>query len=162
MIKKYRVYAIDTVDVTEKEGTKAMRYVISIFRDNETEVWIATSSDMPGLILESDSIDNLIEEVQNAASDLIALNELPTNNTHETVDFMWEVSDYHKDPSYKMEISPDTNGTFFVRFPDLPGCLSAGRTMSEAVQNAEDAKECWLAAATEDLESIPKPLGESI
>ena len=45
--------------------------------DNEAKVWIATSDDVTGLVLESESLDKLIEKVLNAAPELIELNHLP-------------------------------------------------------------------------------------
>lgn len=40
---------------------------------------------------------------------------------------------------------------------DLPGCLTEGKTISEAVLNAEDAEKEWLAAAIEDGYPINGP-----
>lgn len=46
---------------------------------------------------------------------------------------------------YRMELTPDPDeGGYVVSFPDLPGCLSTGETLDEAVTNAEDAKKAWL------------------
>ena len=59
---------------------------------------------------------------------------------------------------YRMEITPDTDeGGFAVSFPDLPGCLSVGKTVDEAVGNAEDAKKEWIAAALESGYPIKEP-----
>ena len=57
-----------------------MSYDVNVEWDNEAKVWIATSEDIPGLVLESGSFDALIERVQVAAQELIALNNLPTSN----------------------------------------------------------------------------------
>ena len=59
---------------------------------------------------------------------------------------------------YKMELVPDMDeGGFVVSFPDLPGCLSSGETMEQAITNAEDAKKAWLEAALEDGIVINEP-----
>lgn len=51
---------------------------------------------------------------------------------------------------YRMELTPDPDeGGYVVSFADLPGCLSTGETLDEAVTNAEDAKKAWLIAAIE-------------
>ena len=42
--------------------------------DNEACVWIATSKDVPGLVLESGSFDALIERVRYAIPELLELN----------------------------------------------------------------------------------------
>ena len=42
--------------------------------DKEAAVWIATSDDVPGLVLESGSFDALVERVKSAVPELIHLN----------------------------------------------------------------------------------------
>ena len=39
--------------------------------DGEASVWIATSNDVPGLVVEADSWPNMIEEVKLALPDLL-------------------------------------------------------------------------------------------
>lgn len=51
-----------------------MEYKVKFLWDNEAAVWIATSDDIPGLVLESGSFDALLERVRISASELIALN----------------------------------------------------------------------------------------
>jgi len=59
---------------------------------------------------------------------------------------------------YRMELVPDTEeGGFVVSFPDLPGCLSCGDTVEQAVANGTDAKRAWLEAALEEGIEIPEP-----
>lgn len=59
---------------------------------------------------------------------------------------------------YKMEITPDPDeGGYVVSFPDLPGCVTCGDTMEEALQNASDAKRAWLEAALEQNIEIAEP-----
>lgn len=55
---------------------------------------------------------------------------------------------------YKMEITPDTEEPgYTVAFPELPGCITCGDTLEEALANAEDAKKAWFSACLE--ENIP-------
>lgn len=49
-------------------------YVVNFIWDCEACVWIATSDDVPGLVLESDSIDTLLERVRIAVPELLSLN----------------------------------------------------------------------------------------
>lgn len=44
-----------------------------------------------------------------------------------------------------------------VWFPDLPGCISAGDTLDEAMQNAAEALELWAQAMIESGQTIPPP-----
>ena len=50
------------------------QYTISLIWDAEAAVWIATSEDVPGLVLESGSLDALIERIRFAAPELLSLN----------------------------------------------------------------------------------------
>ena len=58
-------------------GGSVMEYLIQIMWDPEAEVWIATSNDVPGLVLECGSYDALIERLKTAVPELIELNKLP-------------------------------------------------------------------------------------
>ena len=51
-----------------------MEYIVNLTWDNEAGVWIATSDDIPGLVLESGSFDALLERIRFAAPELISLN----------------------------------------------------------------------------------------
>lgn len=62
---------------------------------------------------------------------------------------MKTIEEYMKLP-YKMEIVPDEEGGYVVSFPELPGCLSTGDKIEEAIKNAVDAKRAWFEAAIED------------
>lgn len=63
---------------------------------------------------------------------------------------MKTLDEYMKMP-YKLEIIPDTEESGYVAsYPELPGCITCGKTIADAVANAEDAKKAWLTAAIED------------
>ena len=65
--------------------------------------------------------------------------------------------EYMKMP-YKLEIIPDTDENGFVAsYPELPGCITCGATLDEAVSNALDAKKAWLLAAMEENLDIAEP-----
>ncbi len=51
-----------------------MEYVVNFTWDNEADVWIATSDDIPGLVLESGSFDALLERTRFAVPELLSLN----------------------------------------------------------------------------------------
>ncbi|MDR0842658.1 MAG: DUF1902 domain-containing protein [Acidobacteriota bacterium] len=52
----------------------AAEYTVDFIWDEDASVWIATSEDIPGLVLESGSLDALIERVRFAVPELLALN----------------------------------------------------------------------------------------
>ena len=67
------------------------------------------------------------------------------------------IDEYMKKP-YKMEIVQDTaEGGFVISFPELPGCLTVGDTIEDAINNAEDAKRAWFEAALEEGIKINEP-----
>ena len=49
--------------------------------DNDAGVWIATSDDLTGLVLEAESSETLIKRVIAAAPEIIELNHLPKYKT---------------------------------------------------------------------------------
>ena len=51
-----------------------MTYLVNMTWDNEAAVWVATSDDVPGLALESGSLDALMERVRFAVPELLRLN----------------------------------------------------------------------------------------
>ncbi len=52
-----------------------MEYVVNFTWDDEADVWIAQSDDIPGLVLEGGSLDALIERVRYAVPELLELNK---------------------------------------------------------------------------------------
>ena len=53
--------------------------------------------------------------------------------------------------SYHMKIVEDKDeGGFVVSYPDLPGCITCGETVENAVANASDAKKVWIEVALEE------------
>ena len=60
--------------------------------------------------------------------------------------------------SYKMEVIEDKEeGGYVVSYPDLPGCITCGETIEQAIENAIDAKRAWIKAALNDGISIQIP-----
>ena len=64
--------------------------------------------------------------------------------------------EYYKNLPYTIEITPD-DGVFFIKIKELPGCISQGDTIQEALEMIDDAMNCWLEAALEDVDTIPLP-----
>jgi hypothetical protein len=58
-----------------------MEYLIDIFWDDEAEVWVATSEDVIGLTLESESIDILKYKLRLAIPEILSLNHQTTANS---------------------------------------------------------------------------------
>ena len=60
-------------------------------------------------------------------------------------------------PSYIALLRKDPHSDYGVDFPDLPGCVTVGRTPEEARARAGEALVLHLAGMTEDGETIPLP-----
>jgi len=58
---------------------------------------------------------------------------------------------------YPVELAEQEGGWYFARIPDLPGCMSEGKTPDEAVKNIEAARAMWLEDAIESGVEIPLP-----
>ncbi len=51
---------------------------------------------------------------------------------------------------------PDEDGCYTVVVPDLPGCVTEGKDLAEALYMAVDAASGWVLTSLEDGEEIPK------
>ena len=70
---------------------------------------------------------------------------------------MRTIEEYMQLP-YRLELVQDMQeGGYVASYPELPGCITCGATLEEAVSNAEDAKRAWLEAALEDGVLIREP-----
>jgi len=54
-------------------------------------------------------------------------------------------------------IHKDEGSAYGVTVPDLPGCLSAGDSVGEAIRNVAEAILCHLEGMLMDGETIPVP-----
>jgi antitoxin HicB len=58
---------------------------------------------------------------------------------------------------YPITLTPDSNGTYLVSFPDLPEANSVGDDINVALKNAVDALETALSIYFEDRLPVPLP-----
>lgn len=63
---------------------------------------------------------------------------------------------YYQSLRYRIVLLPEEDGWGAI-IPDLPGCVGAGDTISEALEMLEDAKQGWLAVSLERGDPIPEP-----
>jgi predicted RNase H-like HicB family nuclease len=54
-------------------------------------------------------------------------------------------------------VHKDADSDFGVSFPDLPGCVTAGATLDEARDMAEEALAFHIEGLEQDGEAIPEP-----
>lgn len=65
--------------------------------------------------------------------------------------------DYYLNLKYPFTLEQDEDGSYFIEYPDLPGCMSCGATMDEAIKMGNDAKKSWIESALQDGSFIPEP-----
>jgi len=68
--------------------------------------------------------------------------------------------EYYLSLRYVISFYPDPEGGYTVLIKDLPGCMSVGETLSESMENIEEARELWIETAYECGHEIPLPLTE--
>jgi antitoxin HicB len=68
------------------------------------------------------------------------------------------IQDYLELP-YSISLIPEVSG-YSVEIKDLPGCISQGETLEEALEMIEDAKTAWIKVNLELRNPIPLPSTE--
>ncbi|MEY8689117.1 MAG: type II toxin-antitoxin system HicB family antitoxin [Leptothrix sp. (in: b-proteobacteria)] len=77
-----------------------------------------------------------------------------------TVKTVQKVAPPHPFESYAHTVSPlsaEDGGGYLITFQDLPGCMSDGETMEEAIANGRDAFASWVSARIDAGQDIPHP-----
>lgn len=72
--------------------------------------------------------------------------------------------DKHRINSYPFTIRPLSEadgGGFAIEYPDLPGCISDGKTPEEAFDNGRDAVKAYLRSCAKHGDPIPNPSAAS-
>jgi antitoxin HicB len=69
------------------------------------------------------------------------------------------VLDYYLSLKYPIIFYPESEG-YTAIIKDLPGCMSVGETLSESMENIEEARELWIETAYECGHEIPLPATE--
>ncbi len=59
--------------------------------------------------------------------------------------------------TYTAFIHKDPDSCYGVTFPDFPGCISAGDTIEEAKEMAQEALELHIETMIEDGDELPDP-----
>ena len=58
---------------------------------------------------------------------------------------------------YYAIFEPEDGGQYSVTFPDLPGCITCGDDMSDALYMARDVLDGWMISVEDDRELIVEP-----
>ncbi|MBR1860567.1 MAG: type II toxin-antitoxin system HicB family antitoxin [Lachnospiraceae bacterium] len=54
------------------------------------------------------------------------------------------------------------DSTVYARVPDLPGCITTGKSLQEAINMITDAASIWLVSAEDDNDPIPAASDQSV
>ncbi|MBU3942377.1 type II toxin-antitoxin system HicB family antitoxin [Patescibacteria group bacterium] len=63
--------------------------------------------------------------------------------------------------TYKVELEPQKEGGYTVTVPSLPGCISEGDTLEQALGNIKDAIEGYLRVLAKHNRLIPLEFSKS-
>lgn len=58
---------------------------------------------------------------------------------------------------YPAIFEQNSDDSFTITFPDLPGCISEGKSISNAIDMAQNALTQWIEYLSEEKETIPAP-----
>ena len=64
---------------------------------------------------------------------------------------------YYMGLNYPFTLELDEDGSYFIQYPDLPGCMTCGDTIENAIEMGEDARKCWIDSALRDGDHVPEP-----
>jgi antitoxin HicB len=71
-----------------------------------------------------------------------------------------ETSKNRRLDQYQFTVRPltgDEGGGYLVEYPDIPGCMSDGETIEEAIANAREALRDCMEVFEESGQKVPKP-----
>ena len=60
---------------------------------------------------------------------------------------------------YPAIFHPNDDGSFTITYPDLPGCISEGKSLGNAMYMAQSALTQWIEYITEGKQAIPPASG---
>jgi antitoxin HicB len=63
---------------------------------------------------------------------------------------------------YRILLDQDEEGAFTAEVPSLPGCISQGKSRTEAIKNIQDAIQGYLASLEKHNEPVPPPITEEM
>ncbi len=63
---------------------------------------------------------------------------------------------------YRVLIEQDEDGVYVAEVPALPGCVSQGRTRSEAISNIKEAIAAYLESLQARGEPVPPSVSEEV
>ncbi|MDR1413157.1 MAG: DUF1902 domain-containing protein [Actinomycetes bacterium] len=72
--RRFEPACYNIADISTMKGMVMAEYSVNLTWDKDAAVWVAQSDDIKGLVLESGSLDALIERIRVTAPELLKLN----------------------------------------------------------------------------------------
>jgi len=63
---------------------------------------------------------------------------------------------------FRVLLERDEDDIYLAKVPELPGCISQGKTREEALKNIAEAIEAYLESLKKHGEPIPLPIEEEL
>lgn len=70
-----------------------------------------------------------------------------------------------RDIPYRFTVRPLSDaegGGYLIEFPDLPGCMSDGETVEEAIENGMEAMRGWIRVMQAEGRAVPEPVRAAV
>jgi antitoxin HicB len=74
---------------------------------------------------------------------------------------VWRIN-AENDMKFRVWIEQDEDGVFVAEVPSLPGCISQGRTRTEALENVREAIALYLESLDQHGDPVPPSISEEI
>ncbi len=65
--------------------------------------------------------------------------------------------EFYLNQKYKVSVYLEETGIYSILIPELPGCMSQGKSEKEALKNIEKARQYWIIRSWESGDEIPLP-----
>lgn len=132
-----------------------MRYSVSIQFDNVDKIYVAYIPELQGCMAHGQTEEQALAELKIAC-------ELWEKTARETGKEVPEPHFYsgQEQNTYKYKIImywSEVDQRYVTEVPDLPGCMSDGKSPEEAINNTQVIIEEWIETAENLGEKIPEP-----
>jgi antitoxin HicB len=67
---------------------------------------------------------------------------------------------YYMNLPYTKILILDSDGSWFAKIEELPGCMTVGNNKEDALEMLNDALQAWLETAIKTGKEIPEPINE--
>jgi predicted RNase H-like HicB family nuclease len=141
-----------------------MKYVVEIEEDEDGS-FVAEVPSLPGCVSDGKTREEALANVKEAITGYLERltahgNPIPPPLTEHIVIVPAGLNG--SETKYSVKIQEDEDGVFVVQVPELPGCISDGKTRNEALTNITEAIQLYLDDLKETGDPVPPPKSETV